>query len=405
VSDDPIELLAQLVRIPSVNPMGRVVSDGAGHGVEGSIWREGRLTAFLRERLSGGAFRIDVQEVEPERSNLLVTLPAATPPGEGGRWLVWDVHQDTVPIDGMVVPPFEGVRENGRLYGRGACDVKGSMAAMLVALERLREVPAGRRPTVTLVLSVNEEFGFTGARAAAAKLTRGEIYAARPDAAIVAEPTEFQVVVTHKGVVRWRIETRGKACHSSSPDQGDNAIYRMARVLGGLDEYARTVVGTLGHEPLLGSPTLSVGTIGGGVSVNTVPDFCTIDVDRRMAPEEDPAAAIAHVAQWLQGKGLSDGVTHGEQLMSSRGLKAAGGERLAESVLTATHDAGFSASTTIGVPYGTDAPAYSCLGIPAVVWGPGSIAQAHTKDEWIDEAAVHAYVDLLVEHAVRFAEA
>jgi acetylornithine deacetylase len=402
VSDDPIELLTQLVRIPSVNPMGRSV-DGLSSQGDGNIWLEGRLTAFLLDRLNGGAFKIDMQEVEPQRSNLLVTLPAATPPGKGGRWLLWDVHQDTVPIDGMIVPPFEALRENGRLYGRGACDVKGSMAAMLIALERLREVPAGRRPTVTLVLSVNEEFGFSGASDAARKLTSGDIYPAMPDAAIVAEPTEFQVVVTHKGVVRWRIETHGKACHSSAPDQGDNAIYRMGRVLGGLDEYARTVVGTLGHEPLLGSPTLSVGTIAGGVSVNTVPDFCTIDVDRRMAPDEDGAAAMAHVAEWLKSHGLADGVTHSAPVMSSRGLKAAGGERLAETVLAATHAAGIT-SAKVGVPFGTDAPAYSCLGIPAVVWGPGSIAQAHTKDEWIEEAAVHAYVDLLVEHAVRFAE-
>lgn len=400
MSDDPIELLTQLVRIPSVNPMGRAI-DGI-HG-EGGIWLEGRLAAFLMDRLNGGAFKIDVQEVEPQRSNLLVTLPAATPPGKGGRWLLWDVHQDTVPVDGMIVPPFEALRENGRLYGRGACDVKGSMAAMLVALERLREVRAGRRPTVTLVLSVNEEFGFSGASDAARKLASGGIYPAMPDGAIVAEPTEFQVVVTHKGVVRWRIETHGKACHSSAPDQGDNAIYRMGRVLGGLDEYARTVVGTLGHEPLLGSPTLSVGTISGGVSVNTVPDFCTIDVDRRMAPDEDGAAAMTHVAEWLQSRGLADGVTHSPPVMSSRGLKAAGGERLAETVLAATQAAGI-AGAKVGVPFGTDAPAYSCLGIPAVVWGPGSIAQAHTKDEWIDEAAVHAYVDLLVEHAVRFAE-
>lgn len=401
MSDDPIELLTQLVRIPSVNPMGRPVDASQG---EASIWLEGRLTAFLLDRLNGSAFKIDVQPIEPERSNLLVTLPGATPPGKGGRWLLWDVHQDTVPIDGMIVPPFAAHRENGRLYGRGACDVKGSMAAMLIALERLREVPAGKRPTVTLVLSVNEEFGFSGASDAARKLTSGEIYPARPDAAIVAEPTEFQVVVTHKGVVRWRIETHGKACHSSSPDQGDNAIYRMGRVLAGLDAYARTVVGTLGHEPLLGSPTLSVGTIAGGVSVNTVPDFCTIDVDRRMAPDEDGAAAIAHVAQWLTSQGLGDGVTHSAPVMSSRGLKAAGGELLADTVLATTQAAGI-ASAKIGVPFGTDAPAYSCLGIPAVVWGPGSIAQAHTKDEWIEEAAVHAYVDLLVEHALRFAEA
>src|SRR5438552_4443083 len=179
------------------------------------------------------------------------------------------------------------------------------MAPMITALARLaQEKPAGR-PTVVLVCTINEEHGFTGAKHWAATYSgkmpdsghgpedvsaagRSELLPRVPDAAIVAEPTKLNVVVAHKGASRWRCSTRGVATHSSQPHLGDNAIFHMARVLDVLDQYAQGVVPRLASHPLCGHPTLSVGLISGGISVNTVPDRCTIEIDRRGLPAEHP---------------------------------------------------------------------------------------------------------------------
>ena len=152
-----------------------------------------------------------------------------------------------------------------------------------------------------MACTVNEEHGFTGATGLC-RLWSGQpnpIFARQPDAAIVAEPTSLQVVTAHKGMIRWRCRTRGKAAHSSLPELGENAIYRMAAVLSALQNYATKIVGTLAEHPMCGRPTLSVGTITGGVSVNTVPDSCTIEIDRRIVPGEDPIAARQHVIDYL----------------------------------------------------------------------------------------------------------
>src|SRR5262249_32947910 len=121
----------------------------------------------------------------------------------------------------------------------------------------------------------------------------------RPDAVIVAEPTNLNVVVAHKGMVRWRCHTTGRAAHSSQPELGENAIFRMATVLGALERYQREIVGTLANHPLCGRPTLNVGVISGGMSVNTVPDRSTIEIDRRLVPGEDPQAAWKHVVNFV----------------------------------------------------------------------------------------------------------
>src|SRR6185436_1740612 len=128
---------------------------------------------------------------------------------------------------------------------------------------------------------------------------RSELLPRVPDAAIVAEPTKLNVVVAHKGTARWRCSTRGVATHSSQPHLGDNAIYHMGRVLAVLEEYARDVVPKLANHSLCGHPTLSVGLISGGISVNTVPDECTIEVDRRVLPGENPEAAYRHAVDYV----------------------------------------------------------------------------------------------------------
>ena len=255
---------------------------------------------------------------------------------------------------------------------------------MLAALSRrAQQRPAGM-PTIVMACTVNEENGFTGAEALRELLESPTgLLPRKPDAAVIAEPTDLQVVVAHKGVVRWRCRTLGRAGHSARPEAGENAIYRMARVLGALERYHSELLGGLGSHPLCGQATLSVGTIRGGVSVNTIPDRCTIEIDRRLRPDEDPDEAYRHLVDHLaRNPELGFPLEHDPPYM--RGLALSDGangplaRRLAEFVREVVGD-----RRLLGVSYATDAAFLAAAGIPSVVFGPGSIEQAHTADEWL----------------------
>jgi acetylornithine deacetylase len=256
---------------------------------------------------------------------------------------------------------------------------------------------------VVLACTVNEEHGFTGATDWAACYTQqqgksSKLLARAPDACVVAEPTLLDVVVAHKGAVRWRCHTSGRAAHSSQPHLGDSAVYHMARVLPAIERYAKDVVTGLGKHPLVGTPTLSVGLISGGISVNTVPDACTIEIDRRVLPGENPDDAYQHVLAWLADQ-IPPGtpVQQEEPYMRTFGLADDNNGALAEQLgaVARRHGGG---GQRIGVPFGTDAPHFARTGCPTVVFGPGSIEQAHTADEWLAvdqlQAAAETYYDL-----------
>lgn len=373
---DVVETLCDLVRIPSVNPMGRPLV--------GPEYLEHAVTDYLQGFFQNLGVAWLRQTVEPLRDNILAGIPGSVPPDKGGTIVVFEAHQDTVPVDGMRIPPWTPEVRDGRVYGRGACDIKGGMACMLTAFARLaRERPASM-PTVIMACSVNEEHGFTGATSLARLWTEGKfpVVPRVPDAVIVAEPTGLNVVIAHKGVVRWRCRTSGVASHSSTPQAGRNAIYEMAHVLAALEEYSKHSVPSLGHHPLLGSPTLSVGIVAGGASVNTVPDHCVIEIDRRLLPHEHKAGALRHVADYLTQRCPAITVTHDEPFLSSPGFADQGNHELATQLSSAARACN-APGNIVGVPYGTDAPAFAQVGAPTVVFGPGSIEQAHTADEWI----------------------
>jgi len=373
---DPLELLQELVSIPSVNPMGR--------GLEGPEYLETRLSDYLE-----GFFRnlgVPWQRIEvlPGRANVLARqdLPGAR------QTILLDAHQDTVPVDGMTIDPFAARVADGRLYGRGACDVKGGMAAMLAAFARLvRERPAGGA-NVVVSCTCDEESTAMGAKALARlwsdPASAGSLLSRPPDLAIVAEPTDLHVIVAHKGAVRWRLETAGRACHSSRPSQGVNAIYKMAQVVSCLESYARELEHMVPPHPLCGGPTLSVGRISGGISVNTVPDQCAIEIDRRVIPGEDPAAVIPHVTAWLRRRLDVDFTMHPPWLDGATLSDEFNGPWADRLLRVIAQVAGPREKQ--GAWYGTNASRLATTGIPAVVFGPGSIAQAHAADEWIEIA-------------------
>ena len=373
-----LEIARDLVRIGSVNPMGR--------SIEGPAVGEARLTDRLEQLLVALGARCRRQSVAPGRDNLVAELSW---PG-AGRPVMLEAHQDTVPVDGMTVPPFGAEVRDGRLYGRGACDVKGGMAAILAAMERLAaEKPRGAA-SVAAAFTVDEESGFTGVRRLVHELPP------RISFAVVAEPTRLEVVVAHKGLVRWKMRTLGRSCHSARPSDGVNAVYRMVPVLAALEEYAAVLAGRRPH-PLLGSPTLSVGVIRGGISVNTVPGSCEVEIDRRLLPGEDPAGAVNDCRAYLERRLPGNWIEIEPAWISDLALDTPADSEAARICLEAVRRV-LGRAEPVGVPYGTDGSKLAEAGLPTVVIGPGDIAQAHTVDEWIEieqlERAVEVYVEI-----------
>ncbi|HEX4148418.1 MAG TPA: M20 family metallopeptidase, partial [Pirellulales bacterium] len=374
---DLVQTLAELIAIPSVNPMGRQVA--------GDQYYEYRVTDYLENLFERMGLQWQRQAVEPRRENIIARLDGSFSPQQGGAVLLLEAHQDTVPVDGMTIEPWTPKIEQGRIYGRGACDIKGGLVAMLGALARLAEDPPADRPTIVMACTVNEEHGFTGATALTRLWTApgNSIMPRRPDAAVVAEPTGLDVVVAHKGAVRWHCRTLGRAMHSSQPHLGENAIYKMARVLAALERYAKEFTPSLARHALCGAPTLSVGTIQGGLSVNTVPDRCTIEIDRRMIPGENAAAVYQQVVDFV-GRHAPDAqpVEHDRPYSQGSPLSETHNAALAARLIAVTQEL-LGRGQAVGVPYGTDAATISAAGVPSVVFGPGSIDQAHTVDEWL----------------------
>ena len=311
---DVVQVLSDLVRIPSVNPMGRPAS--------GDIYYEHRVTGHLEALFRGLGLPAERHTVAPLRDNIITRVEGDVPPERGGKIVMLEAHQDTVPVEGMTIEPFVPKIDGGRLYGRGSCDIKGGMAAMIS-----RIAPTGPRKPQR---SADRDHGLHDQRRArlhrgdalggdlfgkvpdsghgpelAPPAGRSELLPRVPDWAIVAEPTKLNVVVAHKGAARWKCSTRGVATHSSQPHMGDNAIYHMARVLLALEQYGRDVVPKLASHPLCGKPTLSVGLISGGISVNTVPDRCTIEVDRRVLPVEDAQVVLSITASSICRRSLA----------------------------------------------------------------------------------------------------
>jgi acetylornithine deacetylase len=256
---------------------------------------------------------------------------------------------------------------------------------MLAAFARLATERPPEMANVVLSCSCDEESTAAGILDVARMWTEpgrgGAMFPAPPDLAVVAEPTDLNIVVAHRGASRWKIKTTGRACHSSRPADGVNAIYKMAHILQCLETYAQELPGMVPPHPLCGPATLSVGRIEGGISVNTVPDECTIEIDRRCIPGEDGIKIMQDVdtylrrrldvdfemlPPWIVGMSLSD---HNNGAWADRLMRS-----IAEVV---------GPRQKVGVAYGTNASRIAPTGVPAVVFGPGSIDQAHTVDEWI----------------------
>jgi acetylornithine deacetylase/succinyl-diaminopimelate desuccinylase family protein len=350
VNDEQItRLLQDLVRIPSVSPDGDPGTAITNTG-------EGRVAEYVSDFLRKLALDVEVHEIAPGRPNVIGKFSS-----RGSRKsIAFAPHTDTVSVAGMTIDPFGAKVRDGKLYGRGACDTKGSLAAMLAALTnavRQKEFREGDLD-VSFCAVMGEESGSHGARTL---LQRGF----RADFAIAGEPTNCRIVHTHKGAIAFRIITRGKSVHSSMPERGESAIKKMAAVVEYLlGEYTDSLAQI--HHPALGSPTTNVGIIRGGSQTNIVPDYCEIEVDRRTLPGEGHEEILRHLRERLSVEVELIGAC-APLYTDPRNpfIRALGQE-------------------TVAAPWFCDAAVFAEHGIPAVAFGPGNGDQAHTVDEYVE---------------------
>ncbi|WP_372899452.1 M20 family metallopeptidase [Stieleria sp.] len=384
--DTPLAILNQLIRIPSQNPM--------GHDHRGPEWCEQGVSDWLCRFFASHNIPHRYDQIEPGRGNVIAKLA-----GHPDRpTILLDAHQDTVPVAGMTIDPYQGIERDGRIWGRGACDVKGPMAAILSTVARLNREQTRSHASLVVSMTCDEELGQKGAIDLVKRFDSGDSFLTpTPDLAIVAEPTELNVVVAHKGVLRWRIQTTGVAAHSSRPSLGQSAIYSMARLISGLEQLADELQTAGPDHPLCGRPTLSVGTIRGGESVNIVPERCIIEIDRRVVPGESFETILHQTRQALKNRcGIEFEMLPPDT--SCEPLRDGENGTLAETLVRLTGQVAGS-SRTIGVAFTTQAPKFAAAGLPTVVFGPGSIDQAHTKDEWIEIEQLNQGAEILYQVA------
>ncbi len=352
------QLLIELIALPSVNPAFlRPGDDRSGEAAVGDKLAQVAEAAGLQVRRP---------EVLPGRRNLIASLE---PKGDCRHRLILAPHLDTVgfpALDEQLVPRVH----QGRIYGRGACDTKGCVAAMFDAL--LAVARSGTRPQHTEILFVgfiDEENGQAGSRHFADQGLKGDL-------AIVGEPTRLRVVTAHKGDVWLKLKTKGRSAHGSTPRRGKNAIHTMSRVVELIETRYAESLETRRH-PLLGEATVNVGSIQGGTQPNIVPDECVISVDRRTLPGETEAGVRKELRSLLQASGLTVSFEN-LRLDPCPALETDPRHPWVQLLCAAA-----SQNRTWGVNYFCDAAPLAAGGIPSIVFGPGDIAQAHTADEWI----------------------
>lgn len=356
-----VELLQELVRIPSVNPYGRPADEAVG---------EGRLARWLANYLALLGATVELREVLPGRPNVVARWPNAQP---GRPRLLLAPHTDTVGIEGMTIDPFSGEMRDGKVWGRGASDTKGPMAAMLWALHELGPRLPELGHEIWFAGLMSEETSQHGSKA----LAREE----RFDFVIVGEPTGLEVVHKHKGSGFLYLTTHGRAAHASRPDLGESAIEKMLTVLEVIrrelaPEFAAQ------SDPVLGTSTLSIGTLKGGSRTNVIPDLCEASVDLRFVPGHYRPTILEEITTRLR-RACPDLEV---QMDPAPPLNTDPAHPLIRLL-------GECGAPPVGAPWFCDACFFAEKGMPSVALGPGSIAQAHTDDEWISVADLEKGVE------------
>jgi succinyl-diaminopimelate desuccinylase len=381
---DAEELLAlarRLVAIPSYGP---------DHGWEAGVARA------LEEFLRGEGIDVTRQPVTGGRENVLARLPAGTA-GDGRPVLMLNGHMDTVPpSSSMRYPAFGAEVHDGRLWGRGAVDMKGAVAAMAVAFAALGHAGVPPRPVVFAAV-VGEETGGLGTLALGAG-------GAPADMAIVGEPSGLAIIPAHRGVYRCDIVVHGRAAHGSTPELGVSAIVRAARLIAALDTRLPEMWTNQRH-PALGGPSFNIGTIHGGIAANVVPDRCEFTFGKRWIPGDSPERIRADLqAVIAETIGAAHAEVTGDQQFDAVPRPPLHTPQDHPLVKALAH----SVAAVSGRParFGrfqafTDGAVLQAAGTPAVIFGPGDLSLAHTDEEHVEIAALYTAARIYAHLALR----
>lgn len=367
--------LVDLVRINSCNPS--LSPDGPG---------EAQIGTYLAREMSALGLQVEVHELAPGRVNVVGVLPGSG----GGRSLMWNAHMDTVGVQGMA-EPFSGCLRDGRVYGRGAQDMKGSLAAMLAAAKSLRDAGIVLPGDLVLAAVADEEYASMG--------TQDLVRRYCTDAAIVTEPTSLTPSRAHRGFIWFDIETTGRAAHGSRYDEGIDAIMHMGRFLTELDRLEQELRARSPH-PLAGPPSLHASMITGGSEISIYPAHCRLQVERRTAPGETLESASAELQSIVERLSASDPTfqavvwstlerqpfTVDEDALIVRHLDAALTARLGAAV------------GHTGATFWTDAALLAAAGIESVLFGPTG-SGLHSAEEWVDLQSVFDLAYILADTA------
>lgn len=362
---DPVALCQAMVAVPSVNPL--LEAGGAG---------ERAMAKLCGEWLEGWGFSVELVEVAPERWNVVARLGRP----ESGQRLILNGHLDTVGVEGMVGEPYAGAVRDGMVWGRGACDMKGGLAIILAAAAEVAQTFAGPDPAgkgeLIVALTADEEHASVGMQ----HFVEGGLQA---DGAVVCEPTSLAVMPAHKGFLWVEAAFRGVAAHGSRPEKGVDAILHAGRFLSALDDLAVSLKEGPPH-PLLAYPSFHAGTIQGGSAPSVYPHHCEVVLERRTLPGEGREEVFRPFAQVLETLGetvpqLDAEIRPG---LYRPGTEVASDSGLVRTLLGAMEAEGVE-TVLEGMTAWVDAAFLNEAGIPAVCFGPGSIAQAHSAREWV----------------------
>jgi len=362
------ELTARLVEIESINP--DVVPGGSG---------ETEVARFVAEWCERAGLDASLEDAAPGRPNVVAVARGTG----GGGALMLNAHMDTVGVAGMT-DPFAPRLDDGRLYGRGAYDMKGSLAACMLAATRARR--RRLRGDVILTAVADEEFASAGTEAVAATL--------RADAAIVTEPTEMQVAVAHRGFVAMEIETQGRAAHGSRPHLGIDAIAKMGRVLVGIEELDRRLRATPTHAHV-GSGSVHASLIEGGQEYSSYPARCVLQAERRTIPGETVELAEQELRQIIARAGEGDPDFSAELRLPFFREPFEVAED-AEIVQVVSRQAALTLGSEpekVGVSFWADSALLAGAGIPTVLFGPRGEG-AHAEVEWVDVGDLERCVEI-----------
>jgi acetylornithine deacetylase len=375
--DPAIKLLRELVAVNSVNPT--LVRGAPG---------EREIAELIAAEMRRGGLDVSIETVTHGRPNVVGVLEGRS----AGRTLMLCGHTDTVGVGGMI-DPFTPIERDGRLYGRGAQDMKGGVAAMINAATTIAargDLTSGR---VVVACVVDEEHSSIGADAL--------VKSWRADAGVVTEPTDLEIAVGHKGFAWVEITVEGKAAHGSRPADGQDAILRLGRVLSRLEALDGALQAQPPH-PLVGTGSLHASTIEGGRELSSYPDRASLQMERRTVPTEPESIALHEVQQILDALAREDPSfkATATAMFSRPAYEIAGDHDLPQILAVAVAAAGAQTRTT-GASFWTDAAVLGHAGIPSVLFGPGG-AGLHSAEEYVNVADVILCRDALVELARRF---